>query len=154
MRLESNVFRNNGNIPKKYACDGDKINPPLMFREVPPGTKSLALIMEDPDVPRALRPDGMFDHWVIWNMPATTKGIAEDSTPPGFVGQNTRGTLEYVPPCPPDREHRYFFTLYALDTMLQLERTSNKAALLKAMEKHIIVSDQLIGKYNRKNKLK
>ena len=149
MRLESNAFRNNESIPKKYACDGDKVNPPLNFYEVPPGTKTLALIMEDPDVPRNLRPDGMFDHWLIWNMPANIKGIAEDSEPNGVVGQNTRGTLEYVPPCPPDRQRRYIFTLYALDTNLQLSRTSGKGELLKAMTGHIIVESQLIGRYNR-----
>jgi Raf kinase inhibitor-like YbhB/YbcL family protein len=149
MKLESTAFADNSPIPTKYACDGEKINPPLDFLEVPPGTKTLVLIMEDPDVPRTLRPDGMFDHWLVWNIPATTKGIPENSIPPGVTGQNTRGTLEYVPPCPPDREHRYFFTLYALDTTLQLERTSSKADLLKAMDGHIIEYCQLIGTYNR-----
>jgi Raf kinase inhibitor-like YbhB/YbcL family protein len=149
MQITSPVFENEGLIPTKYACDGEKVNPPLDFLEVPPGTKSLALIMEDPDVPRQLRPDGMFDHWLVWNMPASTKGLAENSEPPGVVGQNTRGTLEYVPPCPPDRQHRYFFTLYALDATLQLERKSGKADLMKAIEGHIIEYAQLMGKYDR-----
>jgi Raf kinase inhibitor-like YbhB/YbcL family protein len=149
MKLESPAFSQNSMIPKKYACDGEKINPPLIFLDVPAGTKSLTLVMEDPDVPRTLRPDGMFDHWIIWNIPANSRGISENSTPPGIVGQNTRGTLEYVPPCPPDREHRYFFYLYALDTTLLLERTTNKADLLRAMDGHIIESAQLVGRYNR-----
>ncbi|MBX4204582.1 MAG: YbhB/YbcL family Raf kinase inhibitor-like protein [Candidatus Doudnabacteria bacterium] len=149
MKLESSAFEDGGMIPTKYACDGDKVNPSLAFLEVPAGTKTLSLIMEDPDVPRSLRPDGMFDHWVIWNMPANTKGIDENSKPPGIVGQNSRGTLEYVPPCPPDREHRYFFMLYALDDTLQLSPTSNKPDLLKAMIGHIIDQAQLVGRYNR-----
>ncbi len=149
MKIESTEFSNNSPIPSKYTCDGEKINPPLDFLEIPPGTKTLVLIMEDPDVPRTIRPDGMFDHWLIWNMPSTTKGIAENSVPTGVVGQNTRGTLEYIPPCPPDREHRYIFTLYALEATLQLERTSSKADLLKAMESHIVEYTQLVGTYNR-----
>ena len=149
MELVSDAFANNGAIPTKYACDGEKINPPLLFMDVPAGTKSLALLMEDPDVPRNLRPDGMFDHWLVWNMPATTKGIPEDSIPDGVVGQNTRGTLDYIPPCPPDREHRYFFRLYALDRMLQISKTSGKRDLITAMQGHIIASAELIGRYNR-----
>jgi len=150
MKIESPAFADNGLIPTKYACDGESINPPLSFFDVPAGTKTLALIMEDPDVPRALRPDGMFDHWLVWNMPANTKGIPENSAPPGTVGQNTKGTIEYAPPCPPDREHRYFFTLFALDSILQLPPTSGKNALLKAMENHVIESVQLLGRYERK----
>jgi Raf kinase inhibitor-like YbhB/YbcL family protein len=149
MQLESPAFPHEGLIPKKYACDGDKVNPPLVFLDVPAGTKTLALTLEDPDVPRSLRPDGMFDHWVIWNMPGTTKEIAEDSKPPGIVGLNGRGTLEYVPPCPPDREHRYFFRAYALDRSLQLSPTSNKSDLLKAIDGHIIEMAELIGRYDR-----
>jgi Raf kinase inhibitor-like YbhB/YbcL family protein len=149
MKLQSSAFKNNSPIPTRYACDGDKINPPLDFLEVPAGTRTLALTMEDPDVPRSLRPDGMFDHWLVWNMPVTTKGVRENSVPPGVVGQNTRGTLEYVPPCPPDRQHRYVFTLYALDKALQLERTCTKTDLLKAMDGHIVDYAQLIGLYNR-----
>lgn len=150
MRLESSAFENEGVIPVKYACDGEKINPPLAFLDIPVGTKSMVLIMEDPDVPRSLRPDGMFDHWLIWNIPPNTKSIEEGTTPPGVVGQNTRGNLEYAPPCPPDREHRYFFTLYAIDSLLQLERTSGKSTLLKAIEGHIIDYAQLMGRYDRK----
>jgi Raf kinase inhibitor-like YbhB/YbcL family protein len=149
MRLESSVFQNEGLIPQKYACDGEKINPPLAFLDVPAGTRSLSLTMEDPDVPKTLLPDGIFDHWVIWNMPSNTKGIAENSIPPGVVGQNTRGLLEYGPPCPPDREHRYFLTLSALDQMLSLERRSGKAELLKAMSGHIIAQAKLMGRYER-----
>jgi Raf kinase inhibitor-like YbhB/YbcL family protein len=149
MQLESPAFPNEGLIPKKYACDGEKVNPPLVFLEVPAGTKTLALTMEDPDVPRSLRPDGMFDHWIIWNIPANTKGILENSTVPGIIGLNSRGTLEYVPPCPPDREHRYYFRLFALDASFQLSPTTNKMDLLKAIEGHVIESAELMGRYDR-----
>lgn len=149
MQLESPAFPNEGLIPKKYACDGEKVNPPLVFLEVPAGTKTLALIMEDPDVPRSLRPDGMFDHWTIWNIPPNTKEIPENSKAPGITGLNSRGTLEYVPPCPPDREHRYFFKLFALDANLQLSPTTNKTDLLKTIEGHVIESAELMGRYNR-----
>jgi Raf kinase inhibitor-like YbhB/YbcL family protein len=149
MQLESPAFPNEGLIPKKYACDGEKVNPPLVFLEVPAGTKTLALTMEDPDVPRSLRPDGMFDHWIIWNIPANIKGIAENSKVPGIIGLNSRGTLEYVPPCPPDREHRYYFRLFALDASFQLSPTTNKMDLLKAIEGHVIESAELMGRYDR-----
>jgi Raf kinase inhibitor-like YbhB/YbcL family protein len=149
MRLTSPAFANNSSIPTKYTCDGEHINPPLEFLEVPAGTKTLALILEDPDVPRQFRPDGMFDHWIVWNIPASTKVLAENSPPPGTTGQNGRGTLDYVPPCPPDREHRYFFKLFALDTILQLPPTSNKSDLLRAMNGHVIETVELMGTYNR-----
>ena len=154
MELKSTVFENNSSIPTKYACDGEKINPPLEFTDVPPGTKSLVLVMEDPDVPRAFRPDGMFDHWVVWNIPAMAKGIPENSIPDGVVGQNTLGTLEYVPPCPPDKEHRYYFYLYAIDTMLQLPKTSGKTDVMKAVRGHIIAKAELMGRYNRKKNVR
>jgi Raf kinase inhibitor-like YbhB/YbcL family protein len=151
MKLESPSFSNNAKIPQKYACDGENINPPLLFSDVPAGTKSLALIMEDPDVPKYLKPDGMFDHWIVWNMPPLTSGIEENSTPAGNVGQNGRGTMQYTGPCPPDREHRYFFYLYALDAALQIPKTSNKIDLLKAIEGHVIEKAELMGRYERKN---
>ncbi len=148
MKLAS-VFENGEKIPSKFSCDGDNVNPPLTFSDIPAGTKSLALIMEDPDVPKYLKPDGIFDHWVVWNMSPTSKGIAEKSEPDGVVGQNGRGGLQYTGPCPPDREHRYFFYLYALDTQLSIPKTSNKSDLLKAMERHIIEKAELMGRYER-----
>lgn len=151
MELISSAFQHMGEIPTKYACDGDKISPPLSFVDVPAGTKSLVLIMEDPDVPRTLRPDGMFDHWTVWNIPPTTKEVAENQAPAGVEGQNTRGTLGYIPPCPPDREHRYFFKLFALDKALNLPKMSSKKELLNAMNGLIIESAELIGRYLRQN---
>lgn len=149
MKIESSAFEHNQSIPSKYTCDGENINPPLSFSDVPANTKSLALIMDDPDVPRTIRPDGMWDHWLIWNMPPETTVINENSTLPGVVGKNTGGQFGYQGPCPPDREHRYFFKLYALDAMLNLNPQSTKQDLERAMEGHILEKVELIGLYNR-----
>ena len=137
-------------IPQKYTCDGQNVNPPLIFSDAPEGTKSLSLIMEDPDVPKALKPDGMWDHWLVWNMPPDTQAIDEGQTPKGIIGKNTGGKNAYQGPCPPDRQHRYFFKLYALDIMLNLNPSETKQELEKAMEGHILTKTQLIGLYNRK----
>ncbi|PIR07319.1 MAG: YbhB/YbcL family Raf kinase inhibitor-like protein [Candidatus Komeilibacteria bacterium CG11_big_fil_rev_8_21_14_0_20_36_20] len=149
MKITSPAFGNNQSIPRQYTCDGENINPPLEFLEVPVGTKSLVLIMEDPDVPKYIREDGRWDHWLIWNIPPETKNITENSTPPGLVGLNTSGRTDYVSPCPPDREHRYFFKLYALKTTLDLPAGSTKADLLAVMQAHIIDQAELIGLYQR-----
>lgn len=150
MELTSSVFEHNGMIPQKYTCDGENISPPLQISGVPEGVKSLALIMDDPDVPKNLRPDGMFDHWIVWNIPADTSVIPESAVPNGVVGKNTSGNARYAGPCPPDREHRYFFKLYALDAMLSLAAGASKADLEKAMEGHILAKAELIGRYTRK----
>lgn len=151
MKLESSVFDHNGSIPAKYTCDGTNISPPLKISEVPEGTKSLVLIMDDPDVPKNLRPDGMWDHWLVWNIPPETKEIVEGQAPQGVVGKNTGGRFGYTGPCPPDREHRYFFKLYALDTALDLSAaTTTKEDLEKAMQGHILGQTELMGKYDRK----
>lgn len=148
MQLTSTAFAPGGMIPDQYGCKGATINPPLHIADVPRTAVSLALIMEDPDVPRHLRPDGMFDHWVIWNMPSTTEDIAEAIGPPeGTEGTNTRGSLGYTGPCPPDQPHRYFFHLFALDQMLDLAPGSTKQDLLAAMQGHILDSTQLMGLY-------
>lgn len=150
MKIESSAFQNNQAVPSKYTCDGENINPPLSFSDVPKDAKSLILIMDDPDVPKTIRPDGMWDHWLVWNIPAGTTIINEGSTPPGIVGKNTGGQFGYQGPCPPDREHRYFFKLYALDTMLSLNTpTTTKQILEQAMEGHILEKTELIGLYKR-----
>ncbi len=105
--------------------------------------------MDDPDVPTSIRPDGTWDHWVIWNIPPTTFVIVEGKTPPGMTGNNGEGKQEYYGPCPPDREHRYFFKLYALDAMLDLPAGSSKVDVQKAMKGHILAQAELIGRYNR-----
>lgn len=150
MKLTSSAFENNGNIPEKYTCEGEEVSPPLEISEVPEGAKSLVLLMDDPDVPKNLRPDGMWDHWVVWNMPADTTSIAEGSNPSGVLGKNSAGSTAYQGPCPPDAEHRYFFKLYALDTELDLPEGSSKADVESAMEGHILEQAELMGKYNKK----
>ena len=148
MQITSSAFQHNGSMPSQYTCDGKSINPPLIFSNIPKEAKSLTMIMEDPDVPKHIRPDSMWNHWIVWNMPITT-GIPEDSIPDGVVGKNTSEFYGYAGACPPDREHRYFFKLYALDTMLNLDPTATKEDLLQAMEGHILDSAELIGRYER-----
>lgn len=149
MQIESSAFKNNGSIPKKYTCDGDNANPPLVFKNVPNGVKSFALVLEDPDVPRSIRPDGMFDHFVMWNISSEIKIVEEGALPAGIFGKNTAGTKKYIGPCPPDREHRYFFKLFALDEQISLPEGSVKSELLSAMEGHVISEAELVGRYNR-----
>ncbi len=150
MKLTSSAFEHEGKIPSDYTCDGENRNPPLTISEVPPGTQSLVLIMDDPDVPKHLREDGMWDHWVVFNMPPDLREIKEGEEPRGTHGIGTGGNTEYFGPCPPDREHRYFFKLYALDTKLDLEEKATKLQVERAMEDHILDQSELMGRYARK----
>ena len=149
MKLTSSAFKNNGKIPSKYTCDGKNINPNLEIAEVPEEAVSLVLIMDDPDVPNSIRPDGMWDHWIVFNIPPDTKEINEDSQPQGINGKGTGGKLSYGGPCPPDKEHRYFFKLYALDIKLNIPEGSSKKEVENAMKDHIIAEAVLVGKYKR-----
>jgi Raf kinase inhibitor-like YbhB/YbcL family protein len=149
MKLSSTAFNHEGQIPSKYTCDGSNINPPFEISNIPTGSKSLVFIMEDPDVPRHLREDGMWDHWVIFNIPPTLTHIEEGKEPPGTHGIGTGQTLKYYGPCPPDSQHRYFFKLYALDTLLSLHEKATKQQIEKAMEGHILGKTELIGVYKR-----
>ena len=153
MRIESAVFKNNGSIPKVHTCDGIGVNPPLTFSDVPENAKSLVLIMDDPDIPEAVKQNygiAEWDHWVIFNMPPTVRELTENIIPDGVVGKNTRKDNKYGPPCPPDREHRYFFKLYALDTILPLDENATKKEVFNTMQGHIIDEAELIGLYERK----
>lgn len=147
--LTSQAFEHLGKIPSKYTCDGQKINPPLEISEVADNAKSLVLIMEDPDVPKTIRIDGIWDHWLKFNLPASLREIKEGIDPGGVSGLGTSKTLKYVSPCPPDREHRYFFKLYSLDTMLDLKQGAIKSQIENAMQGHILQQTELIGLYNR-----
>ncbi len=149
MEITSSSFQMNGSIPTEYTCEGDGRNPPLSFIGVPEEARSLALVMYDPDVPRNLRPDGNWDHWLIWNMPTDTKGIYSGETPPGVLGSGTGGRVGYQGPCPPDKEHRYYFVLYALDAMLDLKEGASRQALESAMAGHVVTQAELVGRYNR-----
>ncbi|MBU0458194.1 YbhB/YbcL family Raf kinase inhibitor-like protein [Patescibacteria group bacterium] len=149
MELTAPAFANNGKIPSKFTCDGENINPALSFDDVPAQAQSLVLIMDDPDVPKSIREDGMWDHWVVFNIPPHTQGVNENGQPDGVAGSNTRGDLSYGGPCPPDREHRYFFKLYALDSELDLPEGSTKAEVEEGMRDHIIGEAELVGLYKR-----
>ena len=149
MKLSSSAFEEGGKIASKYTCDGDNINPSLEISDLPSGTKSIALIMEDPDVPKNLRADGMWDHWIVFNIPPDTSEIPEGKEPPGTHGEGTSGNQNYNGPCPPDREHRYFFKLFALDSTLELKEKAKKPELEKAMEGHILEKAELMGTYER-----
>lgn len=147
MKISSTAFISGDKIPMKYTCDGNGVNPPLTFSEVPADAKSLVLIMDDPD---AVKPAGkVWDHWIIWNIMPLTTGIAEDSVPKGIVGMNSGGRQAYGPPCPPDGQHRYFFKLYALNALLDLPFNSGQVAVIKAMEGYIIDRAELTGVYSR-----
>lgn len=149
MQLTSTAFEHTKSIPSKYTCDGEKISPPLFIRGVPQGTISLVLIMEDPDVPKDRLPSGMFDHWVLFNISPDVSQILEGVAPACVSGVTTRGTSGYVSPCPPDREHRYFFKLFAVDILLDLSSSATKEEVLEAIRGHIIEQTELIGRYER-----
>ena len=143
LSVMSPAFENNKFIPAKYTCDGDNVNPPLTIEGVPEGTKTLALIVDDPDAPM-----GTWDHWIVWNIPAATSKIAEN-TAPGPEGMNDFRRRSYGGPCPPSGTHRYFFKVYALDVKLDLSPTSRKRDVEKAMQGHILAKGELVGLYRR-----
>lgn len=150
LTITSPEFNAGGQIPSKFTCDAGRSapNPALVFGGVPAKTQSLALIMDDPDVPKTMIPSGEFVHWVLWDIAADSKGIAEGA---GTGGVNGMGRAGYMGPCPPDKSHRYFFKLYALDTKLA-GPFKNKAEMVKAMEGHIIQQAELMGNYERVKK--
>ena len=145
MKISSTAFEHNGQIPKKYTCDGSDVNPPLKFEGIPTDTKSLALIVDDPDAPV-----GIWVHWVLWNIDPKITEIKENSVPKGGMqGMNDFRKHDYGGPCPPSGTHRYFFKLYALDTTLSLGSNSTKNDIETAMKGHILAEAELIGLYKR-----
>ena len=151
LELKSSAFGNNAFIPEEYTCKGKDVSPPLSWSGVPEGTKSFALICDDPDAPM-----GTWVHWVIYNISPEAKNLPEAVKTQGtledgsFQGVNDAGRIGYHGPCPPPgAPHRYFFKLYALDTLLNLNSGLTKAELLQAIEGHIIDQTQLMGKFKR-----
>jgi Raf kinase inhibitor-like YbhB/YbcL family protein len=142
LSVSSSAFENNKLIPPKYTCDGDDVNPPLIIEGAPEETKSLVLIVDDPDAPM-----GTWDHWVVWNIPPTSK--IEENTVPGVEGMNTARKHSYGGPCPPWGTHRYFFKIYALGTKLDLSPNSRKKDVEKAMQDHVLAKGELVGLYHR-----
>jgi Raf kinase inhibitor-like YbhB/YbcL family protein len=153
MRITSDVFTNNGPIPAKFTCDGQDTSPPLSWSGVPRGTKSLLLIVDDPDAPDPAAPRMTWVHWVLYNLPAATHGLEEGvrSLPPGTgEGVNSWERTGYGGPCPPIGRHRYFHKLYALDAILAEHGRLTKASLERAMQGHVLDHAELVGTYQRR----
>ncbi|MFA5773167.1 MAG: YbhB/YbcL family Raf kinase inhibitor-like protein [Candidatus Paceibacterota bacterium] len=145
MKIESDIFVNNSSIPIEYTCDGKGIQPPLKISGVPAEAKSLALIVDDPDAP-----SGDFVHWIVWNIDPNISVIENSNVSTGAVeGYTSLNKSGFVAPCPPSGIHHYNFKLYALDTILSIPKSSNKADLVRAMDKHIINNATLVGLYER-----
>ncbi len=144
--LTSTDFENGGIISRKYGYKNENLSPTLKISEIPDGTKSLALIMDDPDAMGAV--GKVWVHWVLWNIPPNTNEITENSIPTNSIeGKTDFGEIGYGGPAPPDKEHTYVFKLYALDTELDLEKGSSKADVENAMKNHIVTEAKLEGKY-------
>ena len=141
MNIVSSAFKPGGSIPQIYTCAGQNINPPLTITDIPPNTKTLSLIIDDPDAP-----DAIFTHWLIWNIPKDQTEIHEGSVPPNAVqGTNSFGDQKYTGPCPPEGQHRYLFKLYALDTALNLSGIAEKNQLEKQMQGHVLDKAEMVG---------
>ena len=140
LSVKSEAFQNNQKIPVKFTCDGEGVNPPLKINGVPLETKSLAIIMEDPDAP-----SGLFTHWLVWNVSA--KGEVLENSVPGVEGTNSSRKTSYSKPCPPSGTHRYIFRVYALDAKLNLDEGANRRELEQAMNDHVIAKGELTGLY-------
>ena len=150
LKVMSSAFEEGGMIPRKYACDGADVSPPLSWSGAPAETKSFALVSDDPDAPM-----GTWVHWVIYNLPANTAELpeavpAEQELRSGArQGRNDFKKIGYGGPCPPGGTHRYYFKLYALDTVLNLPAGATKAELREALQGHVLAQGQLMGRYKR-----
>ncbi len=152
--LKSSAFAANGAIPKQYTCEGADISPPLNWSGAPSGTKSFALIVDDPDAPDPRAPKMTWVHWVVYNIPPDAHGLAEGAAtggmPPGAVqGLNDWQRAGYGGPCPPTGRHRYFHKLYALDALLSDLEHPSKAQLLDALKGRVLADSQLVGTYQK-----
>jgi Raf kinase inhibitor-like YbhB/YbcL family protein len=152
LTLTSEAFSNGQSIPAKYSCVGRNISPALAWDEPPAGTQSFALIVDDPDAPM-----GTWVHWVLYNIQANWRSLPEDLPVTGknidpeaiFVGKNSSGNIGYDGPCPPSGTHRYYFKLYALDTLISLLPGASKEQVLKEMEGHILAQGELMGTFSK-----
>ncbi len=153
MNLMSPAFKQGGQIPSKYTCEGEDISPPLKWDGVPEGTKSLVLIVDDPDAPDPDAPKLVWVHWVLFNIPpevtSLPEGVDRIGLPPGIEsGVNDFKKISYGGPCPPTGRHRYFHKLYALDAALDI-RTATKAEVAQAMDRHVLAMAELVGTYQK-----
>lgn len=154
LTIISEAFLPDGMIPVRYTCDAQNVSPPLSWSELPEGTQSLALIVDDPDAPDPAAPQRIWVHWVLYNIPVATKYLAEglsmNDLPPGTLqGLNDWQRTGYSGPCPPIGTHRYFHKLFALDSVLPDLQHPTKATLEKAMQGHVLAHAELIGRYQR-----
>jgi len=148
--LSSPVIQNEGEFPADYTCNGKDVSPPIKISDVPQGTKSLVLIFDDPDAAKEPAGSGQtFDHWLVYNIEPIDQEIAENSTPKGQPGKNSRGSSGYIGPCPPTFRHKYIFRLLALDTTLELGELPSKAEIEQAAESHIIEEASLTAYYQQ-----
>ncbi|HEV8245642.1 MAG TPA: YbhB/YbcL family Raf kinase inhibitor-like protein [Polyangiaceae bacterium] len=155
MKLTSSVFSANGDIPAKYTCEGDNVSPPLSWSGAPDGTKSLVLIVDDPDAPDPAAPKRVWVHWVVYNLPPSPSELPEAAAAlPGNArqGLNDWNKPGYGGPCPPIGKHRYVHKLYALDVTLPDLGSAKKSDLEKAMESHVLAKTELIGTYQKRGK--
>ena len=155
--ISSPAFAPNDAIPAKYTCEGAEISPPLEWSGAPDGTKSLALIVDDPDAPDPAKPQRVYVHWVVYHIPPNVTKLPENAAKSGLPagamqGTNDGGKQTYGGPCPPIGRHRYFFKLYALDTQLKGLKNPTKARLEKTMQGHTLDNTQLIGTYEKTKK--
>ena len=150
--LESSAFESGESIPTKYTCDAESMSPPLSIKNVPLGTKSMVLLVHDPDVSKELIPSGVFEHWVVYNIPAEISEIPEAAVS-GTQGLNGAGETGYAGPCPPAEyeptEHRYYFRLYAIDTELTFVKSPTTKDVEDAIQGHILGIAELMGNYKR-----
>lgn len=154
MELTSTAFTNEGRIPRNYTCEGDDLSPSLRWSGAPEGTRTFALIVDDPDAPDPASPKMVYVHWVLYNIPANVSELAENAwrsnLPRGAVtGVNDWDKAEWGGPCPPIGRHRYFFKLYALDTTLSGLSSPRKKDVENAMQGHILAQAQLMGTYQK-----
>ncbi len=152
MKISSSAFGAVGAIPARYTCEGQDVSPPLAWRDAPTATKSVALIVDDPDAPDPNAPKMTWVHWVLYNLPPTGElAEAARTFPPGtLLGLNDWKRTGYGGPCPPIGRHRYFFKIYALDAMLPDLRRPTKAQVEKAMDGHVLARAELIGTYEKR----
>jgi Raf kinase inhibitor-like YbhB/YbcL family protein len=157
LNLSSSAFAANAPIPPKYTCEGANVSPPLAWSGAPATAKSFALIVEDPDAPDPAKPTRVVTHWLAYNIPSTAAALAENASKKGMPAGSAQGDNEgnkpvYMGPCPPIGSHRYFFKLFALDTVLTGLKNPKKANLQQAMQTHVVDSTQLIGTYQKTKK--
>ncbi len=152
--ITSPAFVDQGEIPRRFTCQGEDVSPPLEWADPPAGTESFALIVDDPDAPDPAAPRTVWVHWVLYNLPGAARRLPEavrpSALPPGTrQGVNDWKRSGYGGPCPPIGRHRYFHKLYALDTMLPALREPTKAAVEDAMTGHILGTAQIVGTYRK-----